>query len=232
MNAFKLVSLITIFSFFVKILVAQDVSMEPEKIYGVDPEIYNGVIYDFFLLPETKGNQYFTGPAFMDGDVVIKGILYHHLKINYDIFNQQLLLKSENSHYSGVIIALSQGWLESFTFGNARFELVRFPDSTRKICEVIGQGRLRMLYCWYKEQKIDYDRTSPFYVFSKPKKQAFLQINESIRPCSSNKSFVACFEQKDQAALKEYLKSNKFNFRKTSHDKLLGLISFCNTLVQ
>jgi len=198
--------------------------------YGLNPKLYNGEIYDYFLAPETKGNQYFSNREFTEGSVRIQGVTFDHLLLNYDVFNQLLLLKYDYPEGSNHILSLSKAWLEGFTLGTGRFELLRFQDTALRIFQVQGTGKIRLLTNWSKEQKIDYYYTAPYYVFLPLKKEMYLGMDKEIKHFKNNKSFLLLFDPVKQAVLRKYLHENRINTKKATDASLLELINFCNTL--
>ena len=230
MHLAKPLFLIPFLCLFIKILNAQEINQGFDKVYGLDPHLYNGKIYNYFVEINTRGNQFLSGNEFIVGSVRIKGVTYPDVLLNYDIFNQQVLLKSQNSLYSNSIIALSQGWLEGFSLGSANFEIISFRDTSQKICQVSGNSDIRILTCWRKEHKIEYYYTTPIYVFSLPEKEMYLQIGPDIKHFSNNRSYISCFGRTAQAVLKNYMRQHKVNVKKADADKLRALTLFCNTL--
>ena len=219
-----------LFLFLPGISFSQQVSRSYDEAYGLNPKLFNGEIYNYFLAPDTKGNQYFKGQEFTDGSVRIKGVTYDHILLNYDVFNQQLLLKYDYPEGTGHILSLSRAWLQSFTLAGANFELIRFQDTSSRIFQVQGTGKVRLLTSWYKEQKIDYYYTAPYFVFLPLKKEMYLQMDSGMKHFYNNKSFLLAFNPAEQAAIRKYLRQNNINTRKAGAAALLQLIQFCNTL--
>ena len=230
MYLLKPIFLTTFLCILFKIIIAQGIHQGVEKVYGMDPDLYNGQIYDYFVQVNSRGNQFLSRPEFTEGSVRIKGVTYTDLLLNYDVFNQQLLLKGHNALYSNTIIALSQAWLEGFSLGPTSFEVVRFQDTSRRICQISGDSYIRILTYWTKEQKIDYYYTTPIYVFSLPEKQMYLQIGTDIIRFKNNKSFISAFGKPLQVVISKYMHQHKVKVRKADTAKIQALIIFCNTL--
>ncbi len=229
----KLLSTVTLSVFLfltLESISAQEVNTGFDKIYGLDPKLYNGEIYKYFLRSDTKGNQYLAGPGFTEGSVIIKGVTYDHLQLNYDVFNQLVLLKYDNPLSTNNIISLSKAWLVGFSMGTANFEMIRFQDTSLRICQVLGKGKFRLLYYWTKEQKIDFYYYTPFYVFLPPKKEMFLEIGSEHRKFRNNRNFLSAFDPSIQVSIKKYMRLNKIDTKKADDKTMLELITFCNTL--
>jgi hypothetical protein len=229
MNFRNSIYLTVLFCLLIKSLFAQQYNKGFDDVYGMDPELYNGQIYKYYVNTDTKGTQFLSGPEFILGTVRIKGITYPDVKLNYDVYNQQLLLESPNSIYTNTILILSETWLEGFSLGSAVFEVVRFQDTSRRICQVYGNGSHRILTFWTKEQKYGYEYAAPYLIFSTPKKEMYLQSGNAITRFKNNRSFISGFDKPSQAAISKYIHQHKVKVKKAGSDTLNTLITFCNT---
>jgi hypothetical protein len=88
-------------------VVAQQNKICTSEVYGSDPLLYNGRVYRFFTPLNTLGNQFFADPQFETGSVTIRGVTYTTLNINYDIYNQQLILEYKNNFGAKNLIIIS-----------------------------------------------------------------------------------------------------------------------------
>jgi len=69
---------------------------EYDHVYGLDPALYNGRIYTYAAPRNTTGDPFLSGADYCKGHITIEGKIYDGLNLNYDIFNQQILLKYDN----------------------------------------------------------------------------------------------------------------------------------------
>jgi hypothetical protein len=224
--------LTTLLCLLIKFIAAQDNTQGMDKVYGLDPSLYNGEIYSYFVESSTQGNQFLASPEFKKGSVTIKGITYENIQLNYDIFNQLILLNSQEAVYSNIILSLSKAWLEKFTIGQDSFEVVNNENAVPKIYQVVGNGNARELIFWTKEQKIDYYMGSTYYVFSKPKREMNLQIGSVITRFRNNKTFASGFDKPTQSVIIKYLHQHKVNVKKAKTDSMRALINFCNNQIK
>ena len=67
-------------------------AQENIAIYGLDPLLYNGRIYTFNLSKETIGHPFMHSQNYESGDVVIRNEKFEDVLLNYDIYNQELIL--------------------------------------------------------------------------------------------------------------------------------------------
>lgn len=211
---------------------AQPIATNDNELYGLDPLLYNGRFYTYFIPSGTKGTPYFNGPDFVNGSVTLRGITYTDLPLKYDVINQQLILQYQRKDGGIKKIIISEAWLESFNLGNAHFELFTMEDSIKQIYQVIGNGSFQILYKWSIYLNLDTKQGGPHnYAFSPLVKKEFLLSENTLMPFKNNKSFVNLFNPSQQTILKKYIKSRHINVKKASDEEMTGLVSFCNTKV-
>lgn len=209
-------------------LCAQDLAEVRDDKYGLDPLLYNGKYYTYFVPSTTKGSPFFTSADYIVGSAELHGLIYRNIDLNYDVIHQQLVLRymAEDKGIRHIII--SDAWLEAFTLGKKRFEILPDMDSIRHIYQVIGSGPVRILYGWTKELKLDTKPGTRSYFFTPPLKKSFLEIGGQHQKYSNNKSFVSVLQQNMQARVKKYLSQHKINVKKASDETMADVVSFLN----
>jgi hypothetical protein len=222
------ISLLIIFNF--SCIPAQQLTTGVDPVYGFDPSLYNGREYTFFPPLNTGGNQYFSGIDFESGSAIIRNVTYNALSLNYDIYNQQLILKYKNNLDVPTLIDLSDAWLEAFSIKGLNFEIISSQDTLKRIYQVLGVGPNRILYYWKKDLKLESNEGSKNYFFTDAKKEMNVYSDNRILRYWSNKTFCSLFMPEKKIALKEYLRKNKINVKKASDRLMTELILYCNTL--
>ena len=129
---------------------AQQSSIGVDDVYGSDPLVIQWKTLYFFPPSNTGGNQYFSGPRFETGSATIRSVTYNGLALNYDIYNQKLILEYKNNLGATSLIIISDAWLETFSFKGLNFELISSQDTLKRIYQVLGTGPDRILYYWKK----------------------------------------------------------------------------------
>lgn len=218
------------FLFNLFVVSAQQSVTNDDKIYGLDPLLFNGRSYTYFLPEGTGGNQFFTDSNFESGSVTIRGITFEALALNYDIFNQQLLLQYKNRLAATRVLIISDAWLESFSMKGLNFEIISSQDTLKKIYQVLGSGTNRLLYHWKKELKLDNVAGSKNYIFTSAKKEMYLNTDSRIVRYRNNRLFCSLFNLSYRGSIKEYLHKNKINVKKAVDQTMIRLISYCNSL--
>lgn len=220
------------FSLLFKFLVvsAQQPGADGNNIYGLDPLLYNGRSYTYFLPSTTGGSQYFNDSLFESGSVTIRGVTFNNLSLNYDIYNQGLILKYKNTLAGTKVVIVSDAWLESFRFRDLDFEVITSQDTMKRIYQVLGTGPNRILYFWKKDLELDNVQGSPKYTFTSAKKEMYLYTGGSVLKYRNNKIFYSLFDSDKSTVIKEYLRKNKINVKKVTDKTMTELISYCNSL--
>ena len=224
----------TIISFFLLFslsgISAQQPVIKPNDVYGSDPLLYNGRHYTFFPPPSTGGNQFFSARQFENGSATIRGVIYNDLKLNYDIYNQHLILQYKNNIGAANLIIISDAWLESFSFRDLHFEIISSQDTLKRIFQVLGTGPVRILYFWEKKLKLDNIQGSKNYIFSDATRTMNVYIGKKILKFRNNKTFYSLFDPGKRIAIKGYLHKNSINVKKATDQTMTGLIYYCNSL--
>lgn len=206
---------------------AQDNPFDFEKAYGLDPVLYNGRIYSYFVPPGTEGTQFFTGQDFLSGTAKIRGILFKDLLLNYDVYNQQLILEYYPEDGVRKLIVVSDAWLEEFNLGKMHFELLAISGTEKRIYQVIENDTYRILYSWRKDLLLNNKHGATNHVFSDPSKESYLRVKNQFVKFGNNKSFIALFDPDDRATLKKYMHQRKINLKKASDELIMELIEYC-----
>jgi hypothetical protein len=203
---------------------AQDIG----TIYGLDPLLHNGRIYAFTLSSETIGHPFLHSQDYKPGYVIIMDQKFEDVLLNYDIYNQELILKFNDIHGANNLIKLSKAWLRSFYLHNREFVLMETGNGQKEFFQVIGGGFLKVLFQWQKKMSLSKEVGKSNYHFSDPVKIMYLYREEAFYKFKNNKSFIGCFAPSQQASVKKYLTENRINVKKASDEEMLNLITFCS----
>lgn len=209
---------------------AQTASQNNDPVYGYDPLLYNGRVYSFFTEPGTDGTQYMYDEFDHQGSITLRGIIFTNLNINYDIYNQQLILRYNDARGSIKYIEISKAWLESFTTKGCIFTCITKTDSTQRLYQVLGSGNERILYYHTKDLTIDNSGTAAGRFFTKATKVAFVQSNNQLISYKNNGNFIKAFVPAKQDLIRTYIRRHSINVRKSNDIIMTELINYCNTL--
>lgn len=211
------------------LILAQQVEKDEDIFRSADPLLYNGRFYLFYSSPGTEGNQFLSDRRFMSGTVKLRGVLYTGVLINYDIYNQQLILKYTTGTGAVRQIIISEAWLNTFSFNGKNFELFDYGGQN-KIFQVIGEGPYRVFYHWKKKLELNHFLGATNRVFTKPRREMILNRDSLILNYTNNRSFYFLFDADKRGEIKDYMRKQKIMVKKADDKSISGLISFCNSL--
>ena len=222
--------LITCFYFVMISAFAQVKVDNQDRIYGYDPLLYNGRVYAFFPKPGTAGTPYIFSDFDTQGSVTVRGVTYTNLNLNYDLYNQQLILNYKTILGSSSFIELSLAWLETFEIKALHFEIVTNTDTSKRIFQVLGSGPYQIRYSLFKALLPDSRTASRNYFFTNTEKEMFVFSGNKMTKYKNNRSFTAAFSPTQQDAIRKFIRKSKIKVKKASDFKMTELINYCNTL--
>lgn len=203
-------------------------AQDSRSIYGLEPLLYNGRVYAFGLSNETIGHPFLHTPDYTSGEVMIRNELFKGVWLNYDIYNQALILKYRDIHGADQVIKLSKAWLQKFYLNHDEFVLMPSEDGQKEFFQVIGCDPLKVLYHWQKKMSVSKEVGKSNYYFSEPVKIMYLFSDGTFYEFRNNKGFLAYFEPGQRDTVKKYLTQNKIRVKRASDEEMLNLISFCS----
>ena len=198
-----------------------------DSLYGLNPFLYNGQHNPNNIPSNIKGHLFFADKEYKIGTIKIHNTLYSDLYLNYDIYNQDILLKFINNQNAETVIKLPTTAIEEFTIEDKHF-IIKQPDY--HIYQIIRKENVSIYYKWDKIIEFKGSNDYKNYSFSKPIRRMFLQINNNLYQYRNRRTFLKCFEPEYQAKIKSFIKENKIRFKKSPDVKLDQLITYCNTL--
>ncbi len=215
---------------FPAISVAQPSGKRGTDVFGLDPLLYNGRYYSYFPAAGTIGTPYLENSDFVEGTVTVRGVQFAGLSLNYDVYNQQLVLKYKDAIGAVSLIIISDAWLEGFSLGDMVFRVLQTSDTSKRIFRVTGSGPYYIMEYNSKTIALDNQMSARNYRFSNIKTARYLQTEAGLNPFTGNKSYLSLFIAEKQMLIRRYLRENRVRLRKCNDRELLGLINFCNKL--
>lgn len=209
---------------------AQRCSKNIDPVNGYDPLLYNGKVYSFHPMPGTVGTQYLFDSFDSLGSITVRGVTYTNLTLNFDIYHQSLILKFKNGLGSQSLIEISYAWLEEASIWGGKFETYKKPGSAKRLYQVLGTGKEKIMYSLRKELLLDNMKSSGNHYFSSVKKDIFVLTGEHLFPIKSNASFIKSFSLTKQSYIKTYLRLHKIKITKANDFRMAELINYCNSL--
>ncbi|HEX2975656.1 MAG TPA: hypothetical protein VHO68_06935 [Bacteroidales bacterium] len=203
-------------------------SAQPEQYY-YDPVLLNGKIYVFHVPPGTKGHQFLAQSEFSSGKLSLKGVDYDNVMLNYDIYNQQVLLKyADVSGVSNPII-MSDAWIGGFSVNNKDFDVISSSDSLKQFYQTLGSGPYKVLYTFRKKLELSQVHGASNRVFSEPIRRMYLFHEGTRTEYRNNRSFLGLFNKEKRNRIREFLRRNRINVKKSDDKEIRSLVSFINS---
>jgi hypothetical protein len=221
--------LLTYFILISGLIFSQELFMKQDKVYGPDPLVYNGKKYSYFLPSGTGGHQFRFSEEFVRGSIIVRGKIVNDVLINFDVYNQKLLLKFFDETGSEQILEVSEAWLEGFSLHGSDFKYLSF-DGKSKFYQVLGKGKYQVLYHWRKNLELANAPGTSGHTFTKPVRSQYVMMDEMIRAFRSNGSFIKTFNPALKEKIRDYLHDNDISVKNAPDEKITDLINYISNL--
>ena len=209
---------------------AQQLKAEFDKVYSMDPKLYNGRVFTEIYRIGVSGNQFFSDEEFQKGDLGLNHQVYKEQELNYDVYRQKLLLSFYNYINARVVIEVPLLNTQFFYLENKYFEVLKLKDDSKEIFQVFGDDHCKILLQWSKSLSTKSYSGNYQRKFSDLKKQTWVYIEGEYYSYKKNKSFIKLFGSEHQDDIEKWLKSNRVKIQKTDDASLQKLAEFCSQL--
>lgn len=193
--------------------------------YGSDADLVNGEKY-FYPYSRAKGTPF----LYPDGQTAllrIKGKDFPDQKVNYDVYNQQLVLEYADSY--GVInnLVLRIEWVDWVDFGAKLFKKTKGPEGVDTYLQRIYEGRISCYYQWNKLYQLNLTSGTQSYYFTDPVRSSYLLKDGVFIDYRTNRTFLKAFGKTQRKMIKQHLKQNKLKVNKASDIQMAGIVEYC-----
>jgi hypothetical protein len=197
-----------------------------------DPLIQNGVYYTYPYY-NAEGHPFLGGKEFESGSIVFRGKEYDGLSLNYDLFNQLIILSRE---YKGVLQMniLDTEFVSGFQLKGKKFIQAAYNGQSFAFYQQISENTyISCFYGWYKDRREIRDSGNrSIFSFSEEKSRRFLFMEGQLQRYKSNNSFVKLFPEPKRAGVKDYMQKNRILVMEASDQAMNQLIEYCNKLLE
>ena len=201
-----------------------------DDVYGLNSELYNGRIYSDFYGSSVKGHPFLLNPEYAVGSIKINNKSYLEQSINYDVFKQKVLLSFTNHTQIQQIIEFPLPNIQSFSFSDKDFQLMKMPDSSLRIFQVIGKDMYPILVYWTKSINTASSTSIYDYQFTNTKRSLWFVKNHHFYSIKKNKSLIKLFGKDQSIGLKKWLKRENIRIQKASDQQLQQVSEYLNAL--
>jgi hypothetical protein len=210
----------------------QEVFMAAQAAVEHDPFIRNGIYYTYPYY-NAQGHPFLDTKEFGTGSAHFRGKYYDGLSINYDLFNQLVILSWE---YDGVLqmSLLAPEFLEGFQLKDKLFVKADMGDGSAAFFQVVSRAPgVACYHAWYKERREIRDSGNrSIYSFSEQKRRNYLLVEGRLQRYKSNRSFVKLFPEAARDPMRSYIIDAQIDVMDCSNPDMERLISYASTLLE
>jgi len=176
-----------------------------------------------------KGDQFLFSTEYLEGSVTINGNSYDNLRINYDIYNDEILTPKNR----GSIIQLNKEMVDSFAmvFAGKKYKFVNAQDDSLPVIKgfvrVVYKGK-SALYVKYKKEIAALAVDDKYDLFFRTYRIYCLKEGQAY-PISSKRDLLKIL-QDDKIRMKEFMKKNKLKVSKMEPESFIPVIRYYDSL--
>jgi hypothetical protein len=192
--------------------------------------IYNGKVwrnqYAF-----VKGDQFLFSKDLLAGTVSVSGKTYNNLSLNYDIYNDEILISTNR----GTIIQLNKEIVDSFTLNLDNKTYRFFNTETDKLDNIKGYVKVlykgkSFLYVKYKKEIQPLAVDDKYDLFFRTYRVYFVKGDNVNQISSKNELLKVLMERKAQ--VKDFMKKNKLKVTIKDPESFIPVIRYYDSLGQ
>ena len=194
----------------------------------VDSQILNNGRAWRNLYYKIKGDQFLFYAEFLPGTVKIEGRTFINLKLKYDIYNDELIMITDN----GIIIQLNKEMVEAFslTFDNIyNFKKLEVDtlNSLSGYVNVLYDGN-NSLYVKYRKEILQLAVENKYDLFNQINR-IYVTKDGVISRVDSKREFLNLFKDKKQQ-LHTFIRSKKLKLSRKKPESFKPVIEYYDTL--
>jgi hypothetical protein len=197
-----------------------------DRTYGSDCNLLNGRQYHLYY--SSTSHPFLNWDQIRPGRVVLNGVAYEDVPINYDLYQQALILQYISNTGETRYIVLNREFVDEFRLDGKLFRKVSFPGEKGRYCQVIGEDKLRFLIRWNKNMNFSASVNETPYRYSDQSRHMFLAGSDYMHRVGSRSSFLECFEDPQRSLIRQYMREERIRLRHASDLQLQKLLEFCN----
>ena len=195
--------------------------------FGPPASLLNGEKY-YYPYGTALGTPYL--PLQGEGSLQIRGTVYRHQHLKYDIYNQQLVLEYHDRSHPPVSIVVGTEWLETFTLGDKLFKKYADYEGKLRFGQVIDEGKFSCIYFWKKTYSPELQNGTKRYEFSDPERMAFILDDQQWTQFSGKRGFLRAFPKEYQDPVRQLLKQSRIRIRKATDREMRSLMELINQI--
>ena len=190
--------------------------------------LFNGRVWSN-LYSDIKGDQFLFSEEFLLGAVTIGGRLFTNNDIKYDIYSDEILIKTDK----GLILQLNKEKISSFSmdFKDRTYDFIKMDRDSLNPLEgyfnVLCKGNTS-LYVRYKKEIVILSREFKSGEFQQSHR-LFIIKDKIVYPVNGKTTLLGLFPG-NKLEIKAFIKENALKVRIKDPDSFIPVVEFCNSL--
>ena len=197
--------------------------------HGYDQNLFNGILY-YDKYKHVLNHPFYSGEKLLPGSIVLSGISYEDVQINYDIYSQYLILEylAVSGRFYNII--LSPEHTDAFHLDGDYFEKLILDDRGPSFYQLI---RVNGLICYVHWEKNKVFRSYQYKdYFTEPEQSCYLDYCGKLSPFSNRKNFVSLLSGVPKKEIKRYIRKNEIQLSDATPEQLEDLLKFISSSIQ
>ncbi len=197
--------------------------------YGPDYNLWNGKKYHKLHI-KTIDHPFFNSDQFRKGSLLINGVRYEDVLINYDICNQHVILQYPGLSGGIEQIILTGEFIDEFTIDGKFFRKLSFPETGTRFFQIVDTDELSFYLYWEKDLVYNSTSLSTAYSFTSQSRKPYLLISGQLKSFISTSSLIDIFGKQFKKEIRSYIRQHQIYIREASEESLGMLIDYCTSL--
>ena len=196
--------------------------------FGLDQDLVNGIRY-FNRYHRVLYHPFYQGKQSLPGSVTVSGKQFDNLMINYDIYNQYVILEYKELSGSIFKVILDPLQISAFQLNGHHFDKKELDENGPLFYEVIGANGIFCYIHWEKQLLNTNNDLDYAQYFTSPSRNYFFDYHGIVHPFSNRRNLVSLFPVTSRNEIRRYLRKNNIRFRLSEVEQLSGLLEFISS---
>jgi len=200
-----------------------------DELYGLNADLYNGMKY-FQEHQVSYGTPFWHDNQDNMATLVLSGITYTLLNIQYELSIQEFILKYRDLHGASQQIIINRPRIDSVLMDGHLF--VKSPNKgiREPFVEEIVNGTISCYYGLNKEYRFVNSGTRNGYEYSRELKTMYLILDHQVLTFKNNRSLLKLLPEPIRRETKVYLSEHRIKIKKADEATMKLVFNYCNNL--
>ena len=194
--------------------------------HGLDLNLVNGILY-YDKYKNVLNHPFYREKELLPGSVVISGIRYEKVQINYDIYSQTLVLQYPVVEGSSHSIIIPPEHTDAFDFDGNYFKRLTLDDRGPLFYQLIEVNGLICYIYWEKKKTTRSYEFTEF--FTEPEQRCFLDYYGKLSPFSNRRNFVSLITGVPKKEILRYIRGKGIQLSEATPEQLEDLLQFISS---